>query len=48
MDYSLNLRKMSVGAMKGKELFIASPVCQNSVSHSRNLVSVRGGRYYRR
>ena len=28
MDYSLNLRKMSVGAMKGKELFIASPVCQ--------------------
>ena len=28
MDYSLNLRKMSVGTMKGKELFIASPVCQ--------------------
>lgn len=28
MDYSLNLRKMNVGTMKGKELFIASPVCQ--------------------
>lgn len=28
MDYSLNKRKMSVGPLKGKEVFVASPVCQ--------------------
>lgn len=28
MDYSLNKRRMSVGAKKGKDLFVASPVCQ--------------------
>ena len=28
MDYSLNKRKMSVGPLKGKEEFVASPVCQ--------------------
>ncbi len=27
MDYSLNKRKMSVGPLKGKEVFVASPVC---------------------
>lgn len=49
MDYSLNLRKMSVGAMKRKELFIASPVCQKQrISFEKLCESVRGGRYYRR
>ena len=28
MDYSLNKRKLSVGPLKGKEEFVASPVCQ--------------------
>lgn len=28
MDYSLNKRKMSVGKFKGKEMFVASAVCQ--------------------
>ena len=28
MDYSLNKRKMSVGPLKGKEVFVASAVCQ--------------------
>ena len=28
MDYSLNKRKMSVDPLKGKEVFVASPVCQ--------------------
>ena len=28
MDYSLNKRKMSLGPMKGKEVYVASPVCQ--------------------
>ena len=27
-DYSLNKRKMSVGPLKGKEVFVASAVCQ--------------------
>ncbi|MDR0186714.1 DNA-binding protein [Prevotella brunnea] len=28
MDYSLNKRKMALGPSKGKEMFVASPVCQ--------------------
>ena len=28
MDYSLNKRKMSIDPLKGKEMFVASPVCQ--------------------
>ena len=28
MDYSLNKRKMTIGSMKGKEVYVASPVCQ--------------------
>lgn len=28
MDFSLNKRKMSIGPLKGKEVFVASPVCQ--------------------
>lgn len=28
MDYSLNKRKMIVGKFKGKEMFVASAVCQ--------------------
>ena len=28
MDYSLSKRKMSFGANKGKQLYVASPVCQ--------------------
>ena len=28
MDYSLNKRKISLGKLKGKEMFVASAVCQ--------------------
>ena len=28
MDYSLNKRKVNIGPKKGKEVFVASPVCQ--------------------
>ena len=28
MGYSLNKRKMSVGPLKGKKEFVASPICQ--------------------
>ena len=28
MDYSLNKRKMTIGSLKGKEVYVASPVCQ--------------------
>lgn len=28
MDYSLNKRKVNIGANKGKDMFVASPVCQ--------------------
>lgn len=28
MDYSLNKRKMTIGSMKGKEVYVATPVCQ--------------------
>lgn len=28
MDYSLNKRKMSVGPLSGKQVYVASPVCQ--------------------
>ena len=28
MDYSLNKRKISLGKLKGKEMFVASSVCQ--------------------
>jgi len=28
MDYSLNKRKMAVGAKKGSMMYVASPVCQ--------------------
>ncbi|WP_028898436.1 HU family DNA-binding protein [Prevotella sp. HUN102] len=28
MDYSLNKRKMTIGVNKGKDMFVANPVCQ--------------------
>ena len=28
MDYSLNKRKMAIGARKGSMMYVASPVCQ--------------------
>jgi len=28
MDYSLTVRKMTIGPAKGKELYVANPVCQ--------------------
>ena len=28
MDYSLNKRKMAIGAKKGSMMYVASPVCQ--------------------
>lgn len=28
MDYSLSKRKMTIGANKGKDVFVATPVCQ--------------------
>ena len=28
MDYSLNKRRMAIGAKKGSMMYVASPVCQ--------------------
>ena len=30
MDYSLNKRKMAIGAKKGSMMYVASPVCQRT------------------
>ena len=47
MDYSLNKRKMSFGANKGKQLYVASPVCQKQRVNFDKLCEIMG-RLYRR